>query len=137
MNTHTIPAGTYEGYLWPSDQPRPRVLLGESITALTLTDGENPFTVEGVLWAPATSTSIAIRYIDGQYHIYNKVVTAEERAAEDNVVTYLPHRLDGVAALRFLRRWKAEKDELCENMEVLRLQDTVFIGFEKQEEDKQ
>lgn len=136
MTPHTIPAGTYEGMLWQSDQPKPRTLLCETIEPLTLTDGENPFCVEGLLWSAATRQSITIRYVDGHYIVRETSVTEDELCPE-NIVTYLPHRLDGVTGVRFLRRWTADTDTLCEGMAAPRLGETVFVGFETNKEDKQ
>ena len=62
---HQIKNAKYEGYLWQSDQSKPRIIGEGEALSLTLTDGENPFVVEGLLWNPEENTSIQIRYVDG------------------------------------------------------------------------
>lgn len=47
---HQIKNAKYEGYLWQSDQSKPRIIGEGEPLSLTLTDGENPFVVEGLLW---------------------------------------------------------------------------------------
>ena len=64
---HQIKNAKYEGYLWQSDQSKPRIIGEGEPLSLTLTDGENPFVVEGLLWNPEENTSIQIRYVDGKY----------------------------------------------------------------------
>lgn len=125
---HQIKNAKYEGYLWQSDQSKPRIIEEGAPLSLTLTDGENPFIVEGLLWNREENTSIQIRYVDGKYFIATYEVKQEELAGS---VPYLPHRLPGVKALKFLRQWEEVKDELCENMPTLQLKANIFVGFEK------
>lgn len=130
---HQIKNAKYEGYLWQSDQSKPKMIEeGESLS-LTLTDGENPFVVEGLLWNREENTSIQIRYVDGIYFVTTYKVKPEALAGSITIapVSYLPHRLPGVKALKFLRQWEEVKDELCENMPTLQLKANIFVGFEK------
>ncbi len=132
---HSIPKAKYEGYLWQSDQTAPRVLDGTTEEELSFQDGENPFVVEGQLWDREHSRSVSIRYTDGQYYVKETVLSQAQM--QEPVLTYLPHRLSAtnsmpeIKGLNFLRLWKEEEDRLCENMPVLTLCDTVFVGFEK------
>ena len=130
---HQIKNAKYEGYLWQSDQSKPRIIGEGEPFSLTLTDGENPFVVEGLLWNPEENTSIQIHYVDGKYFFATYEVQQEERAGSGTMtpVTFLPHRLAGVKALKFLRQWEEVKDELCENMPTLQLKANIFVGFEK------
>lgn len=130
---HQIKNAKYEGYLWQSDQSKPRIIGEGEPLSLTLTDGENPFVVEGLLWNPKENTSIQIRYVDGNYFVTTYEVKQEELdgSATMTPFTYLPHRLPGVKALKFLRQWEEVKDELCENMPTLQLKANIFVGFEK------
>ena len=66
---HQIKNAKYEGYLWQSDQSKPRIIGEGEPLSLTLTDGENPFVVEGLLWNSEENTSIQIRYVDGNYFV--------------------------------------------------------------------
>ena len=104
---HQIKNAKYEGYLWQSDQSKPRIIEEGEPLSLILTDGENPFVVEGLLWNPEENTSIQIRYVDGNYFVTTYEVKQEELdgSATTTPVTYLPHRLPGVKALKFLRQW--------------------------------
>lgn len=133
---HQIKNAKYEGYLWQSDQSKPRIIGEGEPLSLTLIDGENPFVVEGLLWNREENISTQIRYVDGKYFIATYEVKQEEQeeladSATMTPVTYLPHRLPGVKALKFLRQWEEVKDELCENMPTLQLKANIFVGFEK------
>lgn len=130
---HQIKNAKYEGYLWQSNQNKPKMIEERESLSLTLTDGENPFVVEGLLWNPEENTSIQIRCVDGKYFVTTYKVKPEDLAGSITMasVTYLPHRLPGVKALKFLRQWEEVKDELCENMPTLQLKANIFVGFEK------
>lgn len=125
-----IKEARYEGYFWKSDQSMPKVLEGKEKLSFTLTDGENPFVVEGLLWDSENKISISIRYVDGHYHVSNHQVEdcTESQATE---VSYLSHRLPGVKKLKFLRLWKKEQDPLCEDMDTLQFKTNIFVGLEK------
>ena len=93
---HQIKNAKYEGYLWQSDQSKPRIIEEGEPLSLTLTDGENPFVVEGLLWNPEENTSIQIRYVDGNYFVTTYEVKQEELdgSATTTPVTNLPHHHD-------------------------------------------
>ena len=143
----TIDKAKYVGYLWRSDQRTPEVYDGTEELELSLPDGENPFVIEGNLWDEARRRSIMIRYIDGRYRVRkvevaerelegisdDKVDAAEEGQVATTVKEYLAHRMAGVRKLRFLQYWRAEKDDLCGGMLVLRPYQLVFVGFVKKE----
>ena len=126
---HSISKAKYEGYIWMSDQTCPNVFDGTEEHSLTLTDGENPFVVEGQLWDKEHCQSISIRYVDGSYIVAESTLTEEQ--LNEPTVNYIPHRIKGVNGLKFLRIWKKEADSLCENMLVNTLHSMVFVGFEK------
>lgn len=126
--TQDIKEAKYEGYLWPSDQSNPEVLMGQTPKSITLRDGENPFITEGLLWNPEDKESISIRYVDGRYFVTTHQITPEQVTTP---VNYLPHRLPGIKSLKFLRIWKKEQDPLCEGMDTLQLKASLFVGFEK------
>lgn len=126
---HQISKAKYEGYMWMSDQTRPEVLDNTTEREFTLVDGENPFVVEGQLWDADNKLSIAIRYVDGKYIISKTCVTDEQM--KDSTVEYIAHRINGVESIKFVRIWKEVSDPLCEGMTTLKLQNTAFVGFEK------
>ena len=130
---HQIKEAKYEGYLWKSNQSFPIMLSPDKTESFTLTDGENPFYVEGLLWNQEEGKSISIRYADGRYYMAEYEVKPEELAGTPTMtpVSYLPHRLPAVKKLNFLRKWEETADELCENMPTLQLKATIFVGFEK------
>lgn len=144
-----IKAAIYEGYLWYSDENKPRVFLGDRmVDRMELDDCSNPFVVEGNLWNAETQESVMIRYVDGHYLVRHTIVTdAELQGIDDRsldsiaekvrvavattVKEYLPHRISGVKALRFLQYWQGEEDAMCEGMTALRPSKLVFVGFNK------
>ncbi len=131
--THNIKEAKYEGYLWTSDQSKPKMLDGNAPFSITLKDGENPFIIEGLLWNPDENESTTIRYVDGHYFVATHEVNQEQLEGNSNTtrVSYIAHRLPGVSKLKFLRLWEKLSDPLCENMDTLQLKATLFVGFEK------
>lgn len=143
-----IDKANYEGYIWWSDQPAPKVFDGKEEVDITLCNTDNPFIIEGNLWDAEHHRSISIRYADGRYYVRKVDVTPQELegiddktldAAEGQVATvkkeYVPNKMpEWVSALRFLQYWKAENDPMCEGMPTLRPSQLVFIGFKKKEE---
>ena len=127
---------TYEGYLWMSDENRPRVFGPESKVDYHLFDTRNPFVVEGYLFNKQTGISISIKYIDGQYHIYRNIIQDTDLNSKDvDTVYYLTQRMktSGKEWAKFLRYWKEKADSSCLDMNVLEVEKEVFIGFIKKE----
>lgn len=131
-----IKKSIYEGYLWYSNAQSPQVIDKEEFE-LTINDNHNPFIVEGQLCDVHNRHSISIKFVDGQYIINEYDFTEDDFSnpeIEIEVKTFLSNRMGG-KKLQFLQYWKAEKDPLCEHMEVLQSAELVFVGF-KTEEDK-
>lgn len=126
ITDNKIPAGNYEGYLWWSDCNTAQIINGD-MSEIILTDGENPFVVEGFLFSK-DNTSISIKYVDGKYYAFTTQVTDEELASTTDIREYMPNRMD-CKGLRFLQRWNIKKDDFCEGMSVLVPGDIVFVGF--------
>lgn len=142
-----IEAAKYVGYLWYSNEKEPKVFDGsEMVPEINLDEKKNPFIIEGNLWdEDGRGESIMIRYVDGEYIVHRTQVKKEKlkdisssQAYGSDIATtrkdYLAHRIGGVKCLSFLQYWKAEADEMCEGMQVLRPSKLVFIGFDKNEE---
>lgn len=142
-----IEAAKYVGYLWYSNEKEPKVFDGsEMVPEINLDEKENPFIIEGNLWDEddrKSMKSIMIRYVDGKYIVHRTEVNEEELkgisssqayGSKSHIATtrkdYLAHRIGGVKCLSFLQYWKAEADEMCEGMQVLRPLKLVFIGFD-------
>ena len=130
----------YVGYLWYSDQTKPRMLKQETFDVESLKTPMNSFVIEGQLWDETNSMSISIKYVDGEHIIkFFKVQQDDLKNAlseESDSITikrYIPHRLEGVAKLTFMQYWKREKveDEQCKDFETLIPDKLVFIGFDK------
>ena len=64
----TIKINKCEGYLWWSDQQKPKVYQDELID-ICLDEAKNPFVVEGQLYDEENKESYSIKYVDGQYLI--------------------------------------------------------------------
>ena len=124
-----IEKSQYEGYLWYSNQPQPKVLNNE-VFELELSDDANPFIVEGLLFDG--KISISIKYVDGHY-ITNHYKIQELENVKKEEQMYYSHRMKG-RQLKFYQFWRPIVDELCEKMEVLQPAELVFIGFHKKEE---
>lgn len=121
-----IPDYDYEGYVWMSDEKEPKVLKNKKFTFNE--DQQNPFIVEGLLWAKKEGVSIHIRHT-GRYLINLVELDKVPHIEESEEVQYLAHRVIGVKNLKFMQLWEPEKDPLCEGMEVLKMKALVFIGF--------
>lgn len=129
----------YQGYFWMSDEESPMVFLSTETLSKQLENygkfpiqlqadlNPNPFVIEGLLYDPENHISYTIKFVDGEYIVHKYVVQPEEKP--DKV--YLAHRMPGVSQLKFIKRWKKQKDEFCEDMEVYRPAELVFVGFNK------
>lgn len=128
-----IEKSIYEGYLWYSDKPEPKVYIKKELE-LEISEKTNPFIIEGQLFDG--TNSISIKYVDGKY-IVNRYEVKEADFNDVNIELkeFLPNRMKDIEKLRFLQYWKPqeEKDELCEKMEVLQPAELVFIGFKVKE----
>ncbi len=122
-----IPKAKYVGYIWYSDSERPEILHGDEEYSFTPDAAANHFIIEGNLWDEANSTSISIRYADGQYYIHKTVL--DGTTGHSTVKTYVAHHIDGYKYLRFAQLWEPRTDPICEGMEVLEPSKFVFIGF--------
>ena len=122
----------YEGYIWYSDQAHPQILRGKEFDLDQLKEYINPFVIEGQLWDAEHGISVSIRNVDGKYIVHCHQVAPRDLlgTATVNAEQYIPHRIEGVGRLCFLRYWKAVKDELCEDFKTLRPEKLVFVGFE-------
>lgn len=117
-----------------SDATKPKVLLGDEYGPLPSAT-ENPFVIEAQLYDPASHMSYGIKYVDGKYIV--TPVDLSEEALKKCVLeekTFLPHRMQGIFALRFYQLWREEEDELCDNMKVLQPKELAFAGFVRKEE---
>lgn len=129
-----LPEGLWQGYIWMSDADKPEVFFGSKEQKdRGLTDGENPFVVEAQLII--NKLSYSIKYIDGQYYIYQYAINDfyDESASKTvgdivaEVLSYAPNKMpDSVLGVKFLRVWREEK---AEEFSALVPAELVFLGL--------
>ena len=110
----------YEGYLWLSNENKPKLSYPAAKIDAQLFKNLNPFVAEGYL------------YIDGQYHIYETEVNPTDISNEDvDKIEYLTWRMPNSSTLwaKFLRYWHEVEDAKCLDMKVLEVEKEVFVGF--------
>ncbi|MFN3849599.1 MAG: TIGR04423 family type III CRISPR-associated protein [Spirosomataceae bacterium] len=135
MNTNKIdslmdiPKLTYSGYLWQSDKQSPAVFKNQTVDFSQYINQENPFIIEGLLWAENEEVSIQIKHT--HRYLINRIclkdISTEHELIEKK---YHTHRIKGVKHLKFKQLWIPEPDPLCEGMEVLTIKALIFVGFE-------
>lgn len=119
----------YVGYLWYSNAQQPELYFGEE-KEFMFDDNKNPFVIEGWL-TDKKKTSYQIKYVDGKHWV--KQYDLEKLMAsglESTPKSFYPS-FKGVSKLEFVQYWRPEPDELCENMQVLKPAEFVFVGFKK------
>ena len=130
----TIKINKCKGYLWWSNQQKPKVYQDELID-ICLDEAKNPFVVEGQLYDEENKESYSVKYVDGLYLINKYKVDESDFTNPDNQIkSYLFNRMDD-RWLKFLSYWEEKKDANCMGMPVLTLTKNVFIGFDERKED--
>lgn len=119
-----------EGYLWLSDEHKPSRIYRNAKIDTSVFDVENPFVTEGLLYDRANDLSYQIKYIDGNYRIFEHSTLKQNADDLIEEKTYIAHRIDGVKKLRFAQIFTPQADKDCMNMKVLKLDRMVFKGFE-------
>lgn len=135
MNTvNNIKPGNYSGYLWRSNSSEPELIEGEFVESLD--PNINPFIVEAQLFDHDTRLSYSVKYVDGEYLIYEHLVESDDfnRTDVSRLVYYANSRIKGHERLEFLQYWEEEEDDLCSGMKVLQPKAMVFVGFNDKEE---
>ncbi len=128
MNKHKLEKANYTGYLWYSDAKEPKLYyLTEK--EFEFDDSTNPFVVEGWLIDKDKELSYSIQYINGEYVIRKYNINDLEHI-ESTEKIYIPS-FKGFKEIVFNQYWRPQKDELCENMEVLVPAEFVFIDLIK------
>ena len=123
----------YEGYLWWSNAQEPMVFQNEALPDWP-GETDNPFIIEGNIVSKENMLSYSIRFVDGEYQV-NRYDLKDLKDKEFISKVYLPIRFSpGIKKLCFKEFWKPVPDEFCENMQVLKPAETVFIGFNCKEE---
>lgn len=129
MRVNNIKPGNYEGYIWRSNDQRPKPIEGDFKEDLTV---KNPFVIEGQLYDKAKRVSYSIKFVDGEY-IIKEYRLDDLKDADYTEQTFYANRRDDKRLL-FYQYWKEEPDGLCEGMKVLQPAELVFVGFKNKEE---
>jgi CRISPR type III-associated protein (TIGR04423 family) len=116
----------YEGYLWLSDKQIPEIIDGK-VDFSEYIKKQNPFIIEGLLWAEAEQVSIHIKHT--HRYLVNKVCLKDFPKESQKDKKYHAHRIVGYKYLKFKQIWLPEPDEFCNNFEVLTMKTMVFVGF--------
>ncbi len=122
----------YEGYIWMSDQKRPKKLIKEPIDQ-KMVESDNPFIIEALLFDEDNMFSYSIKYVDGEY-IVTKSEVEYEYLMKDKYETYISKRVNETTKLKFYQKWKSVRDDLCEGMKTKIPSDMIFLGFETSKE---
>ena len=120
-----------QGYLWYSDQSKPKVYIDEDVD-LNLDEKSNPFIVEGQLYSPDTQESVSIKYEDGKYRVYRYEPSMRSQGLEEGKIEqYVPNVRLGLKdkVLYFARLWKETEVEDSCGFATLRPSALVFKGI--------
>ena len=128
-----IKSGNYIGYFWKSDAKEPEFLNGTFDKDLD--PSKNPFIIEAQLYDANAMLSYCIKYVDGEYLIFeHQVESTDFNQLDVEIKDFYAHRMKEHNRLQFLQYWKEVEDDLCENMKVLQPSELVFVGFNDKEE---
>ncbi len=125
-----IPELQYQGYYWISSSKGPKKF--DSIEKIKTYEKygrpTNPFILEGNFFCSTSQTSISVRHVDNRYLVnkFNLLELDDEQKVEKQ---YLAQKDLSSELILFTEIWLAQRDENCENMEVLTKKAIVFTGF--------
>lgn len=126
----------YDGYIWMSDEQKPKVLNKEPIPE-GLINKKNPFIIEAELFDEDNGVSYSVRNIDGKPAVSKYEMAYEKMVGTLSKMEFVTHRIKNHSRLIFHQLWKKESDELCEGMETLVPAERFFIGFENNNEEEE
>lgn len=131
-----IPNRKYIGYIWMSDKEEPIVLKEPTVYDFSNIE-INPFIQEALLYNEEENISVMVRHT-GDYNIsefcLNKLPEKHELVEKQ----YYPHRLGfNDKRVCISQLWLPQKDENCEEMEVLTLKAHIFTGFKEPKKTKE
>ena len=120
----------YEGYVQFSDKPLREcdVFEGLQDISLSLTDG---FVYEAHFCNDVES--IMIRQINAEWVVSKTDISKVEDKDMNLYALEKTSHLQNLKVnwVKMAQIWKSKADELCEGMEVMKLEKVVFVGFEK------
>ena len=130
-----IERGTYEGYIWYSDQQEPEVLEQQNFECILDCD-KNPYIIEAQLYDCSAKISYSVKYVDGNYWAFRfdnveRGASSSVPSSEIEECAYCANRM-GDRMLVFQQWWREQPDPLCEGMQVLQPAEKIFVGFKKE-----
>jgi len=142
-----IPAHKYDGYLWYSNEDRPRIIeegqyierkgedeevfSGKIFSPSDVESAIHPFIVEGALFAKDEKISITIRCLDAKYYI-NQFDLNKHSADVTRSIEHVWHVAKDKRRKAIMEEiWLLKKDDLCEKMQTFYPAFWVFKGFIK------
>lgn len=128
-NISDIPDVPYLGYIWLSDENKPRTVTCLSDIAINKSQS---YIVEGELISTDDKISVSLRDAGDGLRIYQYDLESINRLDDNqkSETSLLALRLDKIEKLKFITVWLPEADSECEGMEVLKPAMRVFNGFE-------
>ena len=118
---------TYEGYLWYSNQTKPKIVIGNLIAKEIFT--KLPFIIEGNLYCSENGLSISIKNVDGEYQVHQAILKDLPKDQCSNE-EYLAHDLDKIEKIKMVQYWEeSQADELLAGMTTLIPTWQAFKGF--------
>jgi len=123
----------FEGYYWLDNTHIP-VVFKDKMVDLSKYETASPFIQEAFFTDKVTSYSV--KHFDGLGHVVTSIKIDEIK--ENSVHSYLANPAiiredNSIYNLAFIQEWAEEKDELCENLMVLKPGRIAFIGFNKED----
>ena len=127
-------SGEYKGYFWLSDKDLPTILDNSSYS-FKEHENSNPFIHEA--YFTDKEFSYSIKHFDSVGHIVTKYKLLDFEKFEEAKYLADPALKKGddrITKLIFKTEWIEEKDEFCNDMEVLKPNRVAFMGFEYSED---
>ncbi len=124
----------FTGYYWLSDSDKPEILDDEIKDFSTVIKKNSQFIQEA--YFTDGENSYSIKHFDGRGHIVSIANIKEIEAKDYTLNSYIADPAivrvskKNVSKLNFITEWKAEVDDLCKEMEVLKPGKVAFTGFE-------
>jgi len=129
---------TFTGYYWLSDSDKPKILNEEKFG---FNENENNFIQEA--YFKDDENSYSIKHFGGKGYIVsivniNEIIEKTEYTyiADPAIVREADKKGIEITKLKFITEWKAEVDDLCKEMEVLKPGRVAFTGFEYKKGDE-
>lgn len=122
-------ANDWQGYVCLSGSPDIEEIAGQLPQFSEYNKNAN-FIFEANLYSKEKDFSVSIRQLDDKWLVVEIDKPLEKNNADKE--SFIEHkmisRIDG-KKMKFIESWQAEKDELCEGLDVLKPSWIAFVGF--------